>query len=131
MAQKKSKAQVESNMLAVAQELLNGDQTNLETLQEVLQTTVSTMEVKDPHGLLEVEEVKVKKIGIGSTIIEMILAQPELSNKEILEAVQKKFETAKTSYACIAWYKSDLRKKGLIGPRMFAKKAKTEVVSAE
>ena len=131
MAQKKSKAQVESNMLAIAQELLNGDQTNLKTLQEVIQTSVSTMEVKDPYGLLEVEEVKAKKVGIGSTIIEMILAQPELSNKEILEAVQKKFETAKTSYACIAWYKSDLRKKGLIGPRVFAKTAKVEAVAAK
>lgn len=126
MAQKKSKTEVESNMLAVAQELLNGDTTNLETLQEVIQTTVSTMEVKDPHGLLEVEEVKTKKVGIGSTIIEMILAQPELSNKDILDKVLEKFKEAKTSYACIAWYKSDLRKKGLIGPRVFAKKAKSQ-----
>ena len=78
-----------------------------------------------------VEEVKAKKVGIGSTIIEMILAQPELSNLQILEAVQAKFENAKTSYACIAWYKSDLRKKGLIGPRVFAKKVKVEAVTAE
>lgn len=122
MAQKKSKAQVESNMLAVAQELLNGDQTNLETLQEVIQTTVSTMEVKDPHGLLEVEEVKAPKVGIGSTIIEMILAQPELSNKDILDKVKEQFEAAQTSYACIAWYKSKLRKEGKIGARVFKKK---------
>jgi hypothetical protein len=73
-----------------------------------------------------VEEVKTVKIGIGSTIIEMILKNPELSNKEILEKVLAKFETAKTSYACIAWYKSDLRKKGLIGPRVFATKDKTD-----
>jgi hypothetical protein len=78
-----------------------------------------------------VEEVKTKKVGIGSTIIEMILAHPELSNKDILDKVLEKFKEAKTSYACIAWYKSDLRKKGLIGPRVFAKKVKTEVVSAE
>jgi hypothetical protein len=78
-----------------------------------------------------VEEVKTPKVGIGSTIIEMILAQPELSNKEILDKVLEKFKEAKTSYACIAWYKSDLRKKGLIGPRVFAKKAKNEVVTAE
>jgi len=36
------------------------------------------------------------------------------SNKEILEIVLKQFPEAKTSMACIAWYKSDLRKKGLI-----------------
>jgi hypothetical protein len=78
-----------------------------------------------------VEEVKVKKVGIGSTIIEMILAQPELSNKDILDKVLEKFKEAKTSYACIAWYKSDLRKKGLIGPRVFAKKVKVEAAAAK
>jgi hypothetical protein len=82
-----------------------------------------------------VEEIKVKKVGIGSRIIEMLLAHPEMTNKEILDKILaldlSKNKTRPTSYACIAWYKSDLRKKGLIGPRVFAKKAKTEAVTAE
>lgn len=73
--------------------------------------------------VVEAAVVKAPKVGIGSTIIEMILKEPTLTNKEILDKVLAKFEAAKTSYACIAWYKSDLRKKGLIGPRVFAKKA--------
>lgn len=35
-------------------------------------------------------------------------------NAEILELVQAQFPAAKTTAACIAWYKSDMRKKGLI-----------------
>ena len=80
---------------------------------------------------VKAEEVKTeKKVGIGSTIVEMILQHPEMSNTEILKEVLKKFENAKTSYACIAWYKSDLRKKGLIGARVFAKKVKVEEVKS-
>ena len=90
-----------------------------------IKTEVSTPVVE------EVKEVKAKKVGIGSTIIEMILAQPELSNKDILDKVLEKFKDAKTSYACIAWYKSDLRKKGLIGPRVFAKTTKPQVAADE
>lgn len=35
-------------------------------------------------------------------------------NAEILELVQNQFPAAKTTAACIAWYKSDMRKKGMI-----------------
>lgn len=78
-----------------------------------------------------VEVVKTKKVGIGSTIIELILANPEMTNLQILEAVKAKFEKAETSYACIAWYKSKLRKEGQIGPRTFAKKTKVQEQAAE
>jgi hypothetical protein len=50
---------------------------------------------------------------IGSFAKNLILTT-EMSNTEILEAVRNEFENAKTSMACIAWYKSDLRKKGLL-----------------
>ena len=36
-------------------------------------------------------------------------------NNTILKNVLKSFPNAKTTLACIAWYKSDLRKKGLLG----------------
>ena len=76
-------------------------------------------------------EPKVKKVGIGSTIIELILANPEMTNLQILEKVKETFEKAQTSYACIAWYKSKLRSEGKIGARTFAKKVKPQEVTAE
>ena len=76
-----------------------------------------------------VEEVKAKKVGIGSSIITLILDNPELSNTEILEKIKAQFEAAQTSYACIAWYKSKLRKEGKIGAREFKKKAKPQTAA--
>ena len=78
-----------------------------------------------------VEEVKAPKVGIGSTIITLILENPELTNNEILAKVKAQFESAQTSYACIAWYKSKLRREGKIGARVFAKKVKPQEVTAE
>lgn len=51
---------------------------------------------------------------IGGFVRNEILTT-EKSNEQILKAVHKTFPTAKTTMACIAWYKSDMRKKGLIG----------------
>lgn len=42
-------------------------------------------------------------------------------NAEILELVQKQFPEAKTTAACVAWYKSDMRKKGMIEKKVTAK----------
>lgn len=78
-----------------------------------------------------VEEVKVKKVGIGSTIIDLILKNPEMTNQQILDKVKAQFEAAQTSYACIAWYKSKLRKEGKIGARVFAKKVKPQEQTTE
>ena len=80
---------------------------------------------------VKAEEVKVKKVGIGSTIIELILAHPTKTNEEILKEVRAQFEKAQTSYACIAWYKSKLRKEGKIGARVFTKKVKVEEAKKE
>ena len=77
-----------------------------------------------------VEEVKTPKVGIGSTIIDLILKNPEMTNNEILAKIKAQFESAQTSYACIAWYKSKLRKEGKIGARVFKKKA-VEQAAAE
>ena len=79
----------------------------------------------------EVKTEKVKKVGIGSTVIELILANPEMTNLQILEKVKETFEQAQTSYACIAWYKSKLRSEGKIGARTFAKKVKPQEATAE
>lgn len=74
-----------------------------------------------------IEEVKTAKVGIGSTIIDLILKNPEMTNQEILTKVRDQFKSAQTTYACVAWYKSKLRKEGKIGVRVFAKKVKAEV----
>jgi hypothetical protein len=85
---------------------------------------------KTPVAEVKAEEVKVKKVGIGSTIIELILTNPTMTNEQILAEVKVRFEKAQTSYACIAWYKSKLRKEGQIGARVFTKKVKAEEIKA-
>ena len=40
-----------------------------------------------------------------------LLQEGILDNKGILEQIKKEYPEAKTSIACIAWYKSDLKKK--------------------
>lgn len=56
-------------------------------------------------------------MSIGSTVRQLVLENPELSNADILTKVKELFPQAKTTMACIAWYKSDMRKKGLIKPK--------------
>ena len=46
-----------------------------------------------------------------------VLIKSGLSNAEILETIHKEFPAAKTTMACIAWYKSDMRKKGELPKR--------------
>jgi hypothetical protein len=52
-------------------------------------------------------------MNIGQLITYLILNSTK-TNAEILAIVQEKFEGCKTSPACIAWYKSKLRKEGKI-----------------
>jgi len=52
-------------------------------------------------------------MNIGQFITYMILNSTK-SNTEILELVKKNFDGCKTSMACVAWYKSKLRKEGKI-----------------
>jgi hypothetical protein len=66
---------------------------------------------------------------IGSFAQDLILTTP-MSNQEILEAVRKEFPTGKTSMACIAWYKSDLRKKGKLEKRGAPKLTVAEKIAA-
>jgi hypothetical protein len=55
--------------------------------------------------------------GIGKFIMAMIL-ETGGTNAQILETVHKAFPTCKTSMACIAWYKSKLRREGKIPARV-------------
>ena len=51
-------------------------------------------------------------MNIGQLITHLILNSNK-SNQEILDIVLQKFES-KTTLACVAWYKTKLRKQGLI-----------------
>jgi len=55
-------------------------------------------------------------MSIGKFASNLILTTAK-SNTEILAEVKNQFPEAKTTMACIAWYKSDLRKKGLIASK--------------
>lgn len=63
----------------------------------------------------EPAEAKVMALGIGQ-FVRHLLKNSKKSNQEILDLVLKTFEGSKTTPACIAWYKSDMRKKGLLQP---------------
>jgi hypothetical protein len=57
-------------------------------------------------------------MNIGQLICYLILNSTK-TNTEILNVIHEKFEGCKTSPACIAWYKTKLRKEG----KLDAKKA--------
>lgn len=120
MSQKKSRAQVKTSMLEVAQEILAGDKTNLETMQQVVAETVAQLPTEQLLPTEQVEQVKVR-VSIGSTATKLILRNPGWANQQVLEEVKRLFPSAQTTMACIAWYKSKLRKEGKIGQRVFKK----------
>jgi len=88
-----------------------------EELQPEMHSTDSIVEDDEPskpEGETETLPVApVLVLGIGQFVRQMMLKSTK-NNTEILELVHKHFPEAKTTPACIAWYKSDLRKKGLI-----------------
>ena len=51
--------------------------------------------------------VKTVKTGVGAQIL-VLIAQGELSNKEIVAKVLEDNPLRKTTYACVAWYKSQV-----------------------
>ena len=63
--------------------------------------------------MLHVNFVRKCKMNIGQLITHLILNSNK-SNKEILDVIHGNFEGCKTSMACIAWYKTKLRKEGKI-----------------
>lgn len=54
---------------------------------------------------------------IGKFVQQLVLDNADLPNVDILAKVKEQYPQAKTTMACIAWYKSDMRKKGLIKAR--------------
>ena len=50
--------------------------------------------------------------GVGDFIRECITSG--LKNVDILKLVEEKYTNNNTTYACVAWYRNDMKKKGLI-----------------
>ena len=68
-------------------------------------------------------------MSIGNFVRELVLSNPEISHDDAVKQVKERYPEAKTTTSCIAWYKSDMRKKGLLsGGR--AKAPRTEEVVA-
>ena len=51
-------------------------------------------------------------VGVGEFIRQCILSG--LKNVDILKLVEEKYTNNNTTYACVAWYRNDMKKKGLI-----------------
>lgn len=49
---------------------------------------------------------------IGAYVQRVMINNPDMKNASILDLVKSEFPEAKTSPACIAWYRSDLKKSG-------------------
>ena len=64
------------------------------------------------------------------TLVRALILQGTLSNAEILQKVQETFNASKTTVGCIAWYKSDMRKKGLLPAKESTKKMTAEEYKA-
>ena len=115
----KSKVQLTEEELRINQDMIDIAKSDPETVEEVSNMTG-----------LSIEEIKpIKTRGIGKFIIEKILTT-NLTNKEILDEVIKNFDGAKTTMACIAWYKTKMRKEGKIGARVTKAEVKAEEVPA-
>lgn len=56
-------------------------------------------------------------VSIGKFVQQLVLDNTDMPNVDILAKVKEQYPQAKTTMACIAWYKSDMRKKGLIKAR--------------
>ena len=53
--------------------------------------------------------VKTVKTGVGLRVREL-LATNNYTSKEIVEIVNEENPLRKTTYACVAWYKNDMKK---------------------
>jgi hypothetical protein len=53
-------------------------------------------------------------MNIGQFARHIIKQNPAMKNDDVLNLVKAQFPQGKTTYACIAWYKTDMRKKGLL-----------------
>jgi hypothetical protein len=67
---------------------------------------------------------------IGSFARNIIATRSDLTNAQVLALVKEQFKDAKTSLACIAWYKSNMKKTGYKAATVVIERT-TDVIEAE
>jgi hypothetical protein len=83
---------------------------NPETLEVVTETTPIDLGTAIANVITTktMKKAKTVKTGVGSQIL-FLIAQGELSNKEIVAKVLEDNPLRKTTYACVAWYQSQVK----------------------
>ena len=73
--------------------------------------TPATSEINELYVPIKktIKVVKTIKTGVGIRVKEL-LEEGKLTSKEIVELVNKENPLRKTTYACVAWYKNDMKK---------------------
>jgi hypothetical protein len=106
----------------VVSELIENEVLNAEMLVEEVEVEEIEAEVVQPSVLSslvsqlvkapapEVEVKKEKNDGVGLFIRKLI--GEGLGNKAILEIVHEQYGNKNTSYACVAWYRNNMKKTG-------------------
>lgn len=69
---------------------------------------ITEMFIPIPAEAKPMKIVKTKKTGVGDQIL-MLIAEGMLTNKEIVAKVLADNPDRKTTYACVAWYKSQVK----------------------
>ena len=120
-AQKLAKIELETQAIEAQQALERGEEylppveVNPETLEVTSYAPSANQEEMDLEqamtNLVTVKThkvVKTVKTGVGSQIL-FLIAQGRLSNKEIVAKVLEDNPLRKTTYACVAWYQSQVK----------------------
>ena len=119
-AQKLAKIELETQAIEAQQAEERGEtyvppvEVNPETLEVVTAVTVGAeVEATLDQAMTNLvttkpmKKVKTVKTGVGAQILQLI-AEGVLSNKEIVAKVLEDNPLRKTTYACVAWYKSQV-----------------------
>lgn len=114
-AQKLAKIELETQAIEAQQAQERGEEyvppveVNAETLESTTIAPVET-EVDELYVPLKkpMKVVKTVKTGVGAQILQHI-ADGVLSNKEIVAKVLEDNPLRKTTYACVAWYQSQVK----------------------
>jgi len=89
--------------------------TNVDLTNQIKDLEVKLLELKALQVKLYGKQSNYKQpvnLGVGAFIRECIIS--DMKNVDILKLVEEKYINNNTTYACVAWYRNDMKKKGLI-----------------
>jgi len=81
----------------------------IEAQTETQTEAVQTAQVEPIEQTAATEAPKSKGLGIGALVKDLI--GQGLNTDDILAQIKEQFPTASTNRACVAWYRSDLKRK--------------------